>query len=166
MLAVTNATEKKYGLKSIGDLKKVGSFKLGGFPGVQDPQHLLCRLYEAVRPLEGQLRLPRHRFRHMSRSTRATCSRPTSSRPIPPLGKPSKYTVLADPKHVTGFQNVTPLVTTSVLKPAGPTFSKTVNAVSAKLTTPAIIAMNKAFYVDKEPAAKIAKAFLQANGLL
>ena len=32
VLAVTNATAKKYGLKSIGDLKKVGAFKLGGFP--------------------------------------------------------------------------------------------------------------------------------------
>ena len=67
---------------------------------------------------------------------------------------------------MTGFQNVTPLVTTSVLKAAGPTFTKTVNAVSAKLTTPAISAMNKAFYVDKQSAAKIAKAFLQANGLI
>ena len=32
VVAVTNATAKKYGLKSIGDLKKVGAFKLGGFP--------------------------------------------------------------------------------------------------------------------------------------
>src|SRR6266581_862229 len=32
VIAVTNATAKKYGLKSIGDLKKVGSFKFGGFP--------------------------------------------------------------------------------------------------------------------------------------
>ena len=32
VVAVTNATAKKYGLKSIGDLKKAGSFKLGGFP--------------------------------------------------------------------------------------------------------------------------------------
>ena len=73
--------------------------------------------------------------------------------------------MLADPKHVTGFQNVPPLVKTSVLTAAGPTFTKTVNAVSAKLTTPAIAAMNKAFYVDKKSAASIAKAFLKANGL-
>ena len=39
------------------------------------------------------------------------------------------------------------------------------NAVSAKLTIPAIVAMNKAFYVDKQSAASIAKAFLKANGL-
>jgi osmoprotectant transport system substrate-binding protein len=32
VVAVTNATAKKYGLKSIADLKKAGSFKFGGFP--------------------------------------------------------------------------------------------------------------------------------------
>ena len=83
----------------------------------------------------------------------------------PPLGKPSKYTVLADPKHVTGFQNVAPIVKSSVATALGPKFTNTVNAVSAKLTLPAIVAMNKAFYVDKKSAASIAKAFLKANGL-
>ena len=83
----------------------------------------------------------------------------------PPLGKPSKYTVLADPKHVTGFQNVAPIVKTSVRRRPDRSSRETVNAVSAKLTTPAIVAMNKAFYVDKKSAASIAKAFLKANGL-
>src|SRR5258705_13017474 len=32
VVAVTDATAKKYGLKSIGDLKKAGSFKFAGFP--------------------------------------------------------------------------------------------------------------------------------------
>ena len=49
VLAVTNATAKKYGLKSIGDLKKVGSVQARRLPGVQDAQHLLPRLHEAVR---------------------------------------------------------------------------------------------------------------------
>jgi osmoprotectant transport system substrate-binding protein len=84
----------------------------------------------------------------------------------PPLGKNSKYTVLDDPKHVTGFQNVAPIVKTSVATALGSKFSSTVNAVSAKLTLPAIIAMNKAFYVDKKSAASIAQAFLKANGLI
>src|SRR6266576_2992020 len=34
-VAVTNATAKKYGLKSVGDLKKVGAFKFAGFPECQ-----------------------------------------------------------------------------------------------------------------------------------
>jgi osmoprotectant transport system substrate-binding protein len=165
VLAVTNATAKKYALKSIGDLKKVGSFKLGGFPecktrntcfvGYTKQYGLSKASFVSLGAISGYVALDKGDV--LAADVFST---------DPPLGKPSKYTVLADPKHVTGFQNVTPLVTTSVLQAAGPTFSKTVNAVSAKLTTPAIIAMNKAFYVDKEPAAKIAKAFLQANGLL
>jgi osmoprotectant transport system substrate-binding protein len=73
--------------------------------------------------------------------------------------------VLADPKHVTGFQNVAPIVKTSVAQSLGSKFTSTVNAVSAKLTLPAIIAMNKAVIVDKQSAAKVAGAFLKANGL-
>ena len=83
----------------------------------------------------------------------------------PPLGKDSKYTVLADPKHVTGFQNVAPIVKTSVARAAGATFTKTVNAVSAKLTLAAIVAMNRAVIVDKKSAASVAGQFLRANGL-
>ena len=165
MLAVTNATAKKYGLKSIGDLKKVGAFKLGGFPecktrntcflGYTKQYGLTKASFVPLGSISAYVALDQGKM--LAADVFST---------DPPLGKPSKYTVLADPKHVTGFQNVTPLVTTSVLKAAGPEFTKTVNAVSAKLTTPAIIAMNKAFYVDKQPAAKIAKTFLQANDLL
>ncbi len=83
----------------------------------------------------------------------------------PPLGKGSKYTVLKDPKHVTGFQNVAPIVKASVAKALGPKFAATVNAVSAKLTQNAIVAMNKAVIVDKASAAAVAKSFLKANHL-
>jgi osmoprotectant transport system substrate-binding protein len=83
----------------------------------------------------------------------------------PPLGKGSKYTVLKDPKHVTGFQNVAPIVKTTVVTSLGPTFTKTVNAVSAALSQDAIVAMNKAVIVNKQSAASVAKAFLKANHL-
>ena len=83
----------------------------------------------------------------------------------PPLGKNSKYTVLGDPKHVTGFQNVVPIVKTSVAQQAGSKFTNTVNAVSAKLTQLAMVAMNKAVVVDKQSPAAVAKACLKANGL-
>ena len=84
----------------------------------------------------------------------------------PPLAKPSKYTVLADPKHVTGFQNVAPIVKSTLVSGLGAKFTGTVNAVSAKLTQAAILAMNKAVIVDKKSAASVAQAFLKANGLI
>ena len=47
----------------------------------------------------------------------------------------------------------------------GSKFVNKVNAVSAKLTNGAMIAMNKAVAVDKKKPDAVAKAFLQANGL-
>jgi osmoprotectant transport system substrate-binding protein len=164
-LAVTNATAKKYGLASISDLKKVGAFKLGGPPTCKT--RTTCYLgYTKRYGITKATFVPLGIGLSYTALDKGDVLAADVFSTDPPLAKPSKYTVLADPKHVTGFQNVTPLVSTSVLKAAGPTFTKTVNAVSAKLTTAAISAMNKAFYVDKQPAARIAKAFLQANGLL
>ena len=84
----------------------------------------------------------------------------------PPLGKGSKYTVLADPKHIERLPERR-ADRQDVRGQGGraPTFTKTVNAVSAKLTQDAIVAMNKAVIVDKQSPAAVAKAFLQANGL-
>jgi glycine betaine/choline ABC-type transport system substrate-binding protein len=164
VLAVTNGTAKKYGLKSIGDLKKVGAFKLGGFPecktrntcfvgytkqyGISKAKFVPLAGISAYAALDAGKVLAADVF-----ST------------DPPLGKGSKYTVLADPKHVTGFQNVAPIVKASVATELGSKFTSTVNAVSAKLTIPAIVAMNKAVIVNKQSAAKVAAAFLKANGL-
>jgi osmoprotectant transport system substrate-binding protein len=76
-----------------------------------------------------------------------------------------KFKVLADPKHVFGFQNVAPVVKQSVLTAEGPAFAQTLNAVSALLTTKAIQQMNAAVSLDKQSATNVAKQFLSANGL-
>jgi osmoprotectant transport system substrate-binding protein len=164
VVAVTNATAKKYGLKSIGDLKKAGSFKFGGFPecktrntcfigytkqyGISNASFLPLAGISAYAALDAGKVLAADVF-----ST------------DPPLGKGSKYTVLKDPKHVTGFQNVAPIVKTTVAKALGSKFTSTVNAVSTTLSQNAIVAMNKAVIVDKQSAAAVAKAFLKANHL-
>src|ERR1700683_1044 len=77
-----------------------------------------------------------------------------------------KYTPLADPKGVFGFQNVAPVVKQSVLTAEGPAFAATLNKVSALLTLPAIQQMNKAVEVDQQSPAAVAHQSLQANSLL
>jgi glycine betaine/choline ABC-type transport system substrate-binding protein len=57
------------------------------------------------------------------------------------------------------------VVSKKLLAAYGSKFTNTVNAVSAKLTNPAMIAMNKAVAVDKKTPAAVAAAFLKANGL-
>jgi osmoprotectant transport system substrate-binding protein len=164
VLAVTNATAKKHGLKSIGDLKKVGAFKLGGFPECKTRN--TCFLgYTKQYGLTNVTFVPLAGISAYSALDSGKVLAADVFSTDPPLGKGSKYTVLADPKHVTGFQNVVPLVRTSVSKAGGSDFEKTVNAVSAKLTQDAIVAMNKAVIVNKRPAASVAKTFLKANGL-
>jgi osmoprotectant transport system substrate-binding protein len=76
-----------------------------------------------------------------------------------------KFKILADPKHVFGFQNVAPVVSKAVLTAEGPAFAETLNNVSALLTIKAIQQMNAAVSIDKQSATSVAKQFLAANGL-
>jgi osmoprotectant transport system substrate-binding protein len=76
-----------------------------------------------------------------------------------------KFKVLADPKHVFGFQNVAPVVKQSVLAAEGPAFEATFNKVSALLTIKAIQQMNAAVSIDKQSASSVAHQFLAANGI-
>ncbi len=164
VVAVTNATAKKYGLKSIGDLKKAGSFKLGGFPECKTRNTCFVG-YTKQYGLTKASFLPLAGISAYAALDAGKVLAADVFSTDPPLGKGSKYTVLKDPKHVTGFQNVAPIVKTTVVKALGSKFTSTVNAVSATLTQNAIVAMNKAVIVDKQSAAKVAKAFLKANHL-
>jgi osmoprotectant transport system substrate-binding protein len=164
VVAVTNATAKKYGLKSIGDLKKVGSFKFGGFPECKTRNTCFVG-YTKQYGITKATFTPLAGISAYAALDNGSILAADVFSTDPPLGKGSKYTVLADPKHVTGFQNVAPIVKTSVVNEAGPEFAKTVNAVSALLSQEAIVAMNKAVIVDKKAPAAVAKAFLKANKL-
>ena len=165
VVAVTNATAKKYGLKSISDLKKVGSFKFAAFPECQTRTTCLVG-YKKQYGLTNVTFVPLASISAYTLLDQGKVLAADVFSTDPPLGKNSKYTVLADPKHVTGFQNVVPIVKTSVAQAAGSSFTSTVNAVSAKLSQNAIVAMNKAVIVDKQSPATVAKVFLQANHLV
>ncbi len=165
VVAVTNATAKKYGLKSISDLKKAGSFKLGGFPECKTRNTCFVG-YTKQYGLSNASFLPLAGISAYAALDAGKVLAADVFSTDPPLGPGSKYTLLSDPKHVTGFQNVAPIVKTSVAKALGSKFTTTVNAVSATLSQNAIVAMNKAVIVNKQDAAKVAKAFLKANHLI
>ncbi len=162
VVAVTNATAKKYGLKSIADLKKVGSFKFAAFPECQTRNTCLVG-YKRAYGITNVSFVPLASISAYTLLDQGKVLAADVFSTDPPLGKNSKYTVLKDPKHVTGFQNVVPIVKTSVAKAAGSSFAKAVNAVSAKLSQAAMVAMNKAVIIDKQSPAAVARQFLQAN---
>jgi osmoprotectant transport system substrate-binding protein len=163
-IAVSKATAAKYGLKSVADLKKVDGLTLAGFPEFATRNTGLVgmkRLYGVTNakfiPLAGI-------SAYAALDTKKALAAAVFSTD-PPLGANSKYVVLTDPKHLFGFQNVAPVVSTKLATALGPKFKQTIDAVSAKLTTNAIIAMNNAVIVNKKSPASVAKTFLKSNGL-
>jgi osmoprotectant transport system substrate-binding protein len=70
--------------------------------------------------------------------------------------------VLKDPKLIFGVQNVAVIVKKDV---ATSQVVSILNAVSAKLTLNAILAMNKATQLNKQNPKDVAEKFLAANGL-
>jgi osmoprotectant transport system substrate-binding protein len=70
--------------------------------------------------------------------------------------------VLADPKNNFAAQNVLPLV----YKPdVNPTIVSTLNAISAKLTTAGLLAMDKALVINHAGYSSVAAGWLKAVGL-
>ncbi len=74
------------------------------------------------------------------------------------------YVLLEDDKHMLAADNVVPVVSIALSGDAD--LVEATNAITAKLTTAKLIAMNKRFDVDKEDAEVIAKDFLTDEGLI
>ena len=157
------STAKKYGLKTIGDMKKVKSFTYAGFPECQT--RITCLL--GLKQVYGLTQAKFVPLSSISVYTLLDDGKATGGDGFStdPQQLESKYTILTDTKHIFGFQNVAPVVSQKVLTAGGSDFKATVNAVSAKLTLAAMRAMNKAVGVDKKTPTAVASAFLKANGL-
>jgi osmoprotectant transport system substrate-binding protein len=161
--AVLKTTAAKYGLKTISDVKKVPNASYGGYPECRT--RITCLL--GLKQIYGLKTIKFVPLGSIPVSTLIDQGKITggdifSTEPVLASGK---YTLLADTKHIFGFQNVAPILAKSLVTAGGSKFTSTVNAVSAKLTNAAMIAMNKAVGVDKKTPAAVAKAFLKANGL-
>jgi osmoprotectant transport system substrate-binding protein len=160
---VLTSTAKKYGLKTIGDMKKVKSFTYAGFPECQT--RITCLL--GLKQVYGLTQVKFVPLSSISVYTLLDDGKATGGDGFStdPQQLDSKYTILTDTKHIFGFQNVAPIVSQKVLAAGGSELKATVNAVSAKLTLAAMRAMNKAVGIDKRTPAAVASAFLKANGL-
>ena len=161
--AVLKTTARKYGLKTIFDVKKVPKASYGGYPECR--KRPTCLL--GLRNVYGLKSLKFVPLGTIPVATLIDQGKITggdifSTEPVLASGK---YTLLADTKHIFGFQNIAPIVSKKLTTEFGSKLTSTVNAVSAKLTNRAMIAMNKAVAIDKKTPAAVAKAFLKANGL-
>jgi osmoprotectant transport system substrate-binding protein len=157
------STADKLGVKTIEDMKKVKSFSYAGFPECKT--RITCLL--GLKQIYGLTQATFVPLGSISVYTVLDQGKATAGDVFStdPQLAGSKYTVLTDTKHIFGFQNVAPVLSQTLAKAGGQSFAATVNAVSAKLSLQAMIAMNKAVAIDKKSPADVASAFLVANKL-
>jgi osmoprotectant transport system substrate-binding protein len=157
------STAKKLGVKTISDMKKVKSFSFGGFPECKTRMTCLLGLTKTYGLTQTKF-VPLASISVYTALDQGKITAGDVFSTDPQLSG-NKYTVLTDTKHIFGFQNVVPVVSQKLAKAGGAKFAATVNAVSAKLSLAAMIAMNKAVAIDKKSPADVASAFLTANKL-
>ena len=162
-LAVTKATAEEEGLAAIGDLTKLGGFKLGGQPEFETRLQGLVGVKDKYGITDVEF-VPFAGISPYEALDQGAVDVAAIFSTDPPLAS-GKYVVLEDPEANFGFQNVAPVVSQELADELGDDFRATIDAVSGKLTEEAIIAMNSAVAIDKRPAAQVAREFLEANDL-
>jgi osmoprotectant transport system substrate-binding protein len=161
VIAVLKSTAQANGLNTIADLKKVDNLSLAGFPEWKT---------RWTGPIGTQYGVTGFKFVPLAGISAYTLldQKKIVAADVfttDPQLLSGKYTQLRDPKNMFGFQHIAPIVSKKVVSENGSKFTSTLNKVSSLLTVRAIAAMNKAVIVDKKSPAKVAGAFLKANGL-
>jgi osmoprotectant transport system substrate-binding protein len=163
-LAVTPAYARAKNLRSVADLAAIRGLRIGAPPEFRQRETGLvglARVY-GIRDVKFSPLTIGLQYQALDDGKIDTADVFTTDGQL----QGGRYVVLDDPKNVFGFQNVTPIVSTRVLKAEGPAFEDTLNAVSRVLTTEAMQRMNAAVAIDKQSPADVAQQFLQANGLV
>src|SRR5207302_512010 len=146
----------KHGLKTTSDLKKLSHWTLGARPEFLKRQ-------EGAAGLKSVYGIKNFAFKSLALGVQyqALDSGAVDGVDVfttdPQLAS-GKYTVLSDPKNVFGFQNIALVINAKKLAElGGDQFLSMIDKVNALLTTQAVVAMNKAVAIDKQPAASVAK---------
>jgi len=161
-IAVTKAYAQKYGLTTTADLKKVPHFTLGARPEFLNRE-------EGAAGMKKVYGVNNFSFKSLALGLQYQALDSGAVQAIDvfttdPQRASGKYVVLKDPKNIFGFQNIALVVNKNKVS-ACPSLMSTVNKINALLTTPAIIAMNKAVAIDHQQPATVAAAFLKANNV-
>jgi osmoprotectant transport system substrate-binding protein len=162
-LAVLPDYAREHNLRSVADLAAIRGLKLGAPPEFRQRETGLvglARVY-GIRDVDFSPLTIGLQYQALDDGKIDTADVFTTDGQL----QGGRYVVLTDPKNVFGFQNVSPIVSSKVLRAEGPAFAETLNAVSRVLTTRAMQQMNAAVAIDKQSPADVAKQFLQANGL-
>jgi len=163
-IATTKDFATKNSLKSVADLKKLKSFTVGARPEFKSR-------YQGLKGMQNVYGLTNAQFKQLALGIQyqALDKGDVDSANVFSTDAQlasGKYTVLQDPKGIFGYQHVAMVMDKKKNAALGPEFFATIDSVSKLLTNDAMISMNKAVALDKQPEADVAKKFLQANGIL
>ena len=162
-ITVTQATATKDHLTSISDLTPYAKdFVIGGPPefktradGIPGLKNVYGLTFKSFQPLDesGPITIAALRSGEVQAADLFTTT---------PQIATDNFVSLSDPKNLFAAQNVTPLV---YKKGVDSTIVSTLNAVSAVLTTDALVQMNKALTIDHASYTEVASGFLSQEGL-
>lgn len=164
-IATTYLFAQQHGLREIGDLRKLDSFTLGarpefearqqGFAGMQRVYGLTNGVFKPVDIRANYVALDHGDVDVVNVfSTDAQLD-------------DGRYTVLADPERVFGYQHAALVINKAKLDSlGGDRFMRIINAVNAQLSTRNMMQLNRAVDLDGRDAADVANQFLRENGLL
>jgi osmoprotectant transport system substrate-binding protein len=164
-IATTKEFAEQNGLKTVADLKKLGSFTVGARPEFRDR-------FQGLKGMRSEYGLDNAQFKQLALGIQyqALDSGDVDSANVFSTDAQlasGKYTVLEDPKGVFGYQHVAMVMNEDKFEQlGGQQFFDVIDEVSALLTNEAMISMNKAVAIDKQDEAEVARSFLEANGLL
>jgi osmoprotectant transport system substrate-binding protein len=166
-VTLNSETAKKYNLtsdSSIGELKDVAKdLVFGGSPEFQTRHQGLVGLksvygleFKSFKSLDAGGPLTQTALKKNTvQAADLFTTDPTIAR--------DKFVVLKDPENLFGFQNVQPLVRKGELSKEG---VEALDAVSAKLDTKALLALDAQVQLEKQDPLDVAKAWLKSAGLV
>jgi osmoprotectant transport system substrate-binding protein len=163
-IATTNLFAQRERLREIADLRKLDRFTLGARPEFED-------LYLGLEGLEQVYGLTNARFEPVTLGAQYTALDEgdidaANVFTTDPQLQGGAYTVLEDPEKLFGSQNAVMVVDARKLERVGAErFMRVVDAVNRRLTTSAIVDMNRAVTEGADDG-EVAASFLREAGLL
>jgi osmoprotectant transport system substrate-binding protein len=164
-IATTQFFAQKRGLATIGDLRELSSFTLGARPEFESRQQGLAGMRDAYGLDNVQFQeIPiGDQYRALDRNEIDAANVFTTDGQL----ASGSYKVLEDDKRVFGFQHVALVIDEDKLEElGGRKFMRVINDLNGRLTTSAMIQMNRDVEVDGQEPAVVAEQFLRTAGLL
>jgi osmoprotectant transport system substrate-binding protein len=164
-IATTQFFAQRRGLLSLPDLRKLSSFTLAARPEFAERVQGLKGLREGYGLANAEFKpiAIGAQYRALDRGEVQAANVFTTDGQL----ASGDYKVLQDPKRLFGFQHVALVIDEDKLdRLGGERFMRVVNDVNRRLTTTAMIEMNRAVAVEDEDEALVAESFLTEAGLL